>query len=155
MSKLFCNSCPRTMDEPHHWDEDGVVMSGCFCGNGLLHVEPCPICGEYPTDEYDEKGNLENEICKSCFNEGIAENFMEYLWTLDKEEQAEFYCGKVEGGRAYDAAEVLEIIKKKYGEYLDGPFFEADREHEIWKTFINDGDPGYFADWLIEGKKRR
>lgn len=75
MSKLFCEDCKRIVDDPHLWTERHIPgephtyepMIGCRCGNGLIEVNPCAICGEYPEGEYDDGELLDEGMCKECF----------------------------------------------------------------------------------------
>lgn len=87
MSKLFCGECMCIVDEPYHWTEPhGEPMSGCECGNGLIEIKPCHICGEYPGDEYNE-GELPNGgICLECLDIGI-QYLDEYIQILTPEER--------------------------------------------------------------------
>lgn len=157
MSKLFCGDCMCIIDKPYRWaDPHGESMNGCGCGNGLIEIEACALCGTYPREQYEE-GELPNGgICEECFERGIQNHFMEYLNSLDNDEQAEFYCGKVEGGYAYDSLDVLLTMKAAYAEHVKlycRHIFSVERETTIWKKFINDGDPWHFAEFLI-GKNK-
>lgn len=156
MSKLFCGECMMIVEKPHEWTEPhGEPMSGCRCGNGLIEIEPCAICGDYPEDGYEDGELNRGGICEACFDRGIREHFMEYLETLNWDEQKDFYIGKCEGSYIYDNTDIFLMARDDYAGRvkMHAHIFGANKEAAIWKQFINDGEPDHFGAWLIERTK--
>lgn len=157
-----CANCNHLFEagEEKHWEErHGFThgqfeqFSGCpVCGEGYIEVKPCAICGDYPSEEYEDKETLPHGgVCQECFDKGIRAHFMEYLESLDYDDQRDFYFGKCKGGYAYDSMDMLFMAQDDYKkriklhEYIFGVTHEA----ITWTNFVNDSDPHHFSTWLI------
>lgn len=160
-----CSNCGHLFEdgEEMNWQErhgfiDGLgeQFSGCpLCGEGYVEVEACTICGEYPEDKYEDGELRRGGICQECFNDGIRAHFMEYFNSeINKDDQIEFYCGKIYNGYIYTSDEVLHILNNYYSEYVKSRYFDLTKDVKVWVQFIEDGDPDHFSAWLIKKQKK-